>query len=133
MLDPAPSRKWIWAACLLLLACGGEGIAGTQPSEAVASGQEIESKISSLLARMTLAEKVGQLQQLDGTWEGDVRPDQMALARQGLLGSALYVRGAKRTAELQRMAMNESRLKIPILFASDVIHGYRTIFPVPLG
>ena len=82
---------------------------------------------------MTLAEKLGQLQQLDGTWDGDIRPEQMELARQGLLGSAIYVRGAKRTTELQRAAMNESKLKIPILFSFDVIHGYRTIFPVPLG
>jgi beta-glucosidase len=82
---------------------------------------------------MTLAEKLGQLQQLDGTWEGDYRPELTELARKGLLGSTLFIRGAKRTADLQRVAVEESRLRIPILFAFDVIHGYRTIFPVPLG
>ena len=121
------------APCLLLLACAGAGPAGAQTVSATASDQEIENQISSLLARMTLAEKLGQLQQLNGTWDGDIRPEQVQRARQGLLGSVLYVRGAKRTTELQRAAMNESRLKIPILFAFDVIHGYRTIFPVPLG
>src|SRR5262249_11873400 len=53
--------------------------------------------------------------------------------RRGLLGSTLNVRGAKRANELQRVAVNESRLKVPLLFAFDVIHGYRTIFPAPLG
>ena len=81
---------------------------------------------------MTLAEKLGQLQQLDGEANGKFRPEHLELARKGLLGSTLNVRGAMMTNELQRAAL-ESRLKIPILFGFDVIHGYRTIFPVPLG
>ncbi|MEP6787555.1 MAG: glycoside hydrolase family 3 N-terminal domain-containing protein [Acidobacteriota bacterium] len=92
----------------------------------------VERKITSLLARMTLAEKLGQLQQLDGDYQGNARPEQIEMARKGLLGSTLNVRGAKYTNELQRAAL-ESRLKIPILFGFDVIHGYRTLFPVPLG
>jgi beta-glucosidase len=82
---------------------------------------------------MTFDEKLGQLQQLDGTAEGDYRPEHVELVRRGLLGSTLNVRGVKQTSELQRVALEQSRLKIPILFAFDVIHGYRTIFPVPLG
>src|SRR5258707_520520 len=92
-----------------------------------------ESKINALLARMTLAEKLGQLQQLDGEGNGNFRPEHRALVRQGLLGSTLNVRGAQRTNELQRIAVEESRLKIPLLFGFDVIHGYRTIFPIPLA
>ena len=133
MIDSALLRKWSIVPRLFLLLCLVSGSAAAPSPAGTASDPEIENKISSLLARMTLAEKLGQLQQLDGTWDGDVRPEQVELARQGLLGSAIYVRGAKRTTELQRVAMNESRLKIPILFAFDVIHGYRTIFPVPLG
>ncbi len=91
-----------------------------------------ERKINALLAKMTLAEKLGQLQQLDGEANGNYRPEHLELARKGLLGSTLNVRGAKLSNELQRAAL-ESRLKIPILFGFDVIHGYRTIFPVPLG
>ncbi len=91
-----------------------------------------ERKINSLLAKMTLAEKLGQLQQLDGEGNGKYRPEHLELARKGLLGSTLNVRGARMTNELQRAAL-ESRLKIPILLGFDVIHGYRTIFPVPLG
>src|SRR5262245_21857896 len=93
----------------------------------------IERRVDELLARMTLEEKLGQLQMLDGLAEGVYRPEHPEMIRKGLLGSALNVRGAKRTNELQRIAMTESRLKVPVLFAFDVIHGYRTVFPVPLG
>jgi len=82
---------------------------------------------------MTLAEKLGQLQQLDGEANGNYRPEHLDLIRKGLLGSTINVRGAQRTNQLQRVAMNESRLKIPALFGFDAIHGYRTIFPIPLG
>ncbi|HJS23630.1 MAG TPA: glycoside hydrolase family 3 N-terminal domain-containing protein, partial [Pyrinomonadaceae bacterium] len=82
---------------------------------------------------MTLEEKLGQLQQLDGEGNGNFRPEHLDLVRKGLLGSTLGVRGARPTNELQRVAMTESRLKIPVLFGFDVIHGYRTIFPIPLA
>jgi beta-glucosidase len=95
--------------------------------------QNVEARINALLARMTLAEKLGQLQQLDGEANGNFRPEHLQLVRQGLLGSTLNVRGAQRTNELQRLAVTESRLKIPLIFGFDVIHGYRTIFPIPLG
>lgn len=94
---------------------------------------DVEAKVNALLARMTLEEKFGQLQQLDGEANGNYRPEHVELSRKGLLGSTLNVRGAKRTNELQRIAVEQSRLKIPVLFAFDVIHGYRTVFPVPLG
>src|SRR5215510_2605827 len=94
---------------------------------------DIESRINALLRQMTVAEKLGQLQQLDGEANGNYRPEHLDMIRKGSLGSTLNVRGARRVNELQRIAMNESRLKIPMLFAFDVIHGYRTIFPVPLG
>src|SRR5437879_5247383 len=93
----------------------------------------VESRVNALLARMTLEEKLGQLQQLDGEANGNFRPEHRDLVRKGLLGSTLNVRGAQRTNELQRIAIEESRLKIPLLFGFDVIHGYRTILPVPLG
>ena len=94
---------------------------------------EIERRINELLVRMTLQEKLGQLQILDGEADGNFRPEHLDLIRKGLLGSTLNVRGAARANQLQRVAMNESRLKIPILFGFDVIHGYRTILPVPLA
>jgi beta-glucosidase len=95
--------------------------------------RDVEREVNALIAKMTLAEKLGQLQQLDGEANGNFRPEHVDLVRKGLLGSTLNVRGAQRTNELQRVAMNESRLKIPLLFGFDVIHGYRTIFPIPVG
>jgi beta-glucosidase len=93
----------------------------------------VEGRINALLARMTLAEKLGQLQQLDGHADGRIKDDQPELARKGLLGSTLNVRGVKNTNDLQRIAVEQSRLKIPLIFGFDVIHGYRTVFPIPLG
>jgi beta-glucosidase len=93
----------------------------------------VEQRVNALLAQMTLEEKLGQLQQLDGEGNGNFRPEHLEMIRKGLLGSTLGVRGAQRTNQVQRVAMNESRLKIPVLFGFDVIHGYRTIFPIPLG
>src|SRR6185369_13549636 len=95
--------------------------------------RDVEREVNALLAKMTLAEKLGQLQQLDGEGNGNFRPEHVDLVRKGLLGSTLNVRGAQRTNQLQRVAMTESRLKIPLLFGFDVIHGYRTIFPIPLA
>ncbi|MCA1574094.1 MAG: glycoside hydrolase family 3 C-terminal domain-containing protein [Acidobacteria bacterium] len=94
---------------------------------------DVEARITALLARMTLAEKLGQLQQLDGHADGRFKDDQPELVRKGLLGSTLNVRGVKNTNDLQRIAVEQSRLKIPMIFGFDVIHGYRTVFPIPLG
>lgn len=102
------------------------------PISAQNSQENFENEINSLISKMTLAEKLGQLQMLDGEANGKFRPEHLELARKGLLGSTLNVRGAAMTNELQKAAL-ESRLKIPILLGFDVIHGYRTIFPVPLG
>jgi beta-glucosidase len=90
------------------------------------------SRVESLLRQMTLDEKLGQLQQLDGEANGRYRPEHLELARRGQLGSTLNVRGAEQVNELQKAAL-ESRLKIPLLFGFDTIHGYRTVFPIPLG
>ncbi len=118
-------------AVTLLLIRAATGRAESVPARAAQAA--IERRVNELLARMTLEEKLGQLQQLDGHADGRYRDEHPEMIRKGLLGSTLNVRGAKRTNELQRIAMTESRLKIPVLFAFDVIHGYRTVFPVPLG
>ena len=98
-----------------------------------AGTNEVERRIDALLARMTLEEKLGQLQQLDGHADGRYKDEHPDLIRRGLLGSTLNVRGTRNTNELQRIAVEQSRLKIPMIFGFDVIHGYRTIFPIPLG
>jgi len=101
---------------------------------------EIESRIDELLGRMTLEEKVGQMNQYasfqDMTGpapeEGSAR-ERYEQIGQGLVGSMLNVLGAEATRRAQELAVEKSRLGIPLLFGYDVIHGYRTIFPVPLG
>jgi beta-glucosidase len=85
---------------------------------------------------MTLEEKIGQMNQYNGDW-GATGPitkdgDKQNQIRKGMLGSMLNVTGVEHTRQLQEMAM-QSRLKIPLLFGQDIIHGYRTIFPIPLG
>jgi len=112
-------------ALALIFSVGPNSAQPRQPND--------EKRINALMAQMTLAEKLGQLQQLDGEGNGNFRPEHRELVRQGLLGSTLNVRTAQRTNELQHIAMDESRLKIPLLFGFDVIHGYRTIFPIPLA
>ncbi len=92
--------------------------------------------IDTLLARMTLEEKLGQLNQPPGIGN-DTGPKAKAAGtdqvRQGQVGSFLGMQGVAQTCELQRIAVKESRLGIPLLFGFDVIHGFRTVFPVPLG
>jgi len=94
---------------------------------APASAQNLDS----LLARMTLEEKLGQLNLLSAG--GRASPEQMQLVRAGKLGGLFNVMGAENTTPVQRIAVTESRLKIPLLFGLDVIHGYRAIFPIPLA
>src|SRR5438552_797189 len=100
-------------------------------SPAFAQRSAAEQKIDSLLARMTLEEKLGQLNQL--SVDNQPTPEQLALVRKGLVGSFLNLTGAAATREAQHIAVTESRLHIPLIFGQDVIHGYRTIFPIPLG
>ena len=92
----------------------------------------LERRVAALLGRMTLAEKVGQMNQLhagDGVDAGPLRED----IRAGRVGAVLNVVGAEAVDALQRVAVEESRLGIPLLFGRDVIHGFRTVLPIPLG
>ncbi len=93
-------------------------------------------RADSVLALMTTEEKIGQLNQYSGDWShtGPITKDgdKQAQIRNGQLGSMLNVIGVEHTRSLQQMAM-QSRLKIPLLFGQDVIHGFRTCFPIPLA
>jgi beta-glucosidase len=88
----------------------------------------IERRIDALLSQMTLEEKAGQLSQYDA-----VNPHTLDLVKQGKAGSLLNATGAESANTAQRVAVEQSRLKIPLILGYDVIHGYRTIFPVPLA
>ncbi|WP_262732953.1 beta-glucosidase BglX [Gaetbulibacter sp. NE] len=100
----------------------------------------IESKVDSLLAIMTLEEKIGQMNQYNGFWDvtgpvpenGDAAKKYDDL-RKGLVGSMLNVRGVKDVRAVQKIAVEETRLGIPLIIGFDVIHGYKTISPIPLA
>jgi beta-glucosidase len=95
----------------------------------------IEQRINTLLGQMTLEEKVGQLVHFadSSTGPGSPHPDYREQTAQGYVGSFENITGAAETKALQKLAVEKSRLHIPLLFALDVIHGYHTIFPVPLA
>lgn len=96
----------------------------------------IDEKVETLLKQMTLEEKIGQLNQYTGdnaaTGPITINPNKQTEIKKGLIGSMLNVLGTKYTHQYQELAM-QSRLKIPLLFGQDVIHGYKTTFPIPLA
>ncbi|MGM9482100.1 beta-glucosidase BglX [Roseateles sp. NT4] len=111
------------AAAISLLA----GTAFAAPPDPVAQ------RAQALLARMTLEEKIGQLTQLGAEVPGPNQEKPEELIRAGKAGSVLWTIDSDLIARLQRVAVQESRLGIPLLFGYDVIHGYKNVFPVPLG
>ncbi len=138
------------AAILLSLAPGFASAQPPHPNPQLAD-PKVEARVDALLQQMTLEEKVGQLVQYSGqpttppplpgkkgkALAADInpdveQPDAMRLAEKGLIGSILNTWGA-RADELQHAAVEKGRLHIPLLFGTDVIHGYRTIFPIPLA
>lgn len=91
----------------------------------------IDQRVETLLGKMTLEEKIGQMNQLS-PWNG-VDNDLSAIIRSGQVGSLLNLNTPEQVNAAQRIAVEESRLGIPLLMSRDVIHGYKTIFPIPLG
>src|SRR5262245_31356655 len=141
----APLRSIFYATFVAIL---GVSLAAAQTAPAPAkastkaasqnqlSAPVIEAKVNALLAKMTLEEKIGQLVQYSGgaaTGPTSGRTDDKDMIRKGQVGSLFNVTGARATNELQHIAVDESRLHIPLIFGLDVIHGYRTTFPLNLG
>ena len=96
----------------------------------------LDKKVNELLQKMTLEEKIGQLVQYSAgqaTGPTSGRTDDIDMVRKGQVGSLFNVTGARETNALQRIAVENSRLHIPLIFGLDVIHGFRTTFPIPLG
>ncbi len=99
-----------------------------------------EERINLLLKQMTLAEKVGQMNQYNGFWEvtgpapkGGNAEQKYKHLREGLVGSMLSVSGIKKVKAVQKIAVEETRLGIPLIFGLDVIHGFKTLSPIPLA
>jgi len=103
---------------------------------ATAQQETIDQKVNSLLKKMTIEEKIGQLNQYTGdnsaTGPITINPNKQSEIKAGLVGSMLNIIGTKYTKQYQELAM-QSRLKIPLLFGQDVVHGYKTTFPIPLA
>jgi beta-glucosidase len=124
------------ASLLLSAAVSLSAAAQTQPSNLQLASPELNARVESLLKQMTLDEKIGQLVQYSagyatGPGASNLRYDD--LAAKGQAGSFLNVVGAEATNHYQHLAVEKSRLHIPLLFGQDVIHGHRTTFPVPLA
>lgn len=128
-------NKYITTTLVILILCFGI----ISPQKKNISEEVISTRVDSVLSLMTLDEKIGQLNQLSfgigwgPTIKSNVPDEYKALIREGKIGSFLNALGAEFTGDLQKIAVTESRLKIPLLFGYDVIHGFRTTFPVPLG
>ena len=122
------------ALALLLLATTlscGPSVRGAEPARA-----SVDARVEELLGQMTLEEKAGQLNQLSvGSLTGPARivTNGEELVRGGRVGSLFNAVTARETNDYQKMAIDGSRLHVPILFGLDVIHGFRTVFPIPLG
>ncbi|MEL6726866.1 MAG: beta-glucosidase BglX [Pseudomonadota bacterium] len=111
----------------------------TKP-KAETRGRPFEDRIDALLAKMTLEEKIGQLTQFSGFYDvtgppptGDREAQKHALLKRGIIGSMLNVVGYEDIHTFQTYAVENSRLGIPMMFAYDVIHGHKTMFPIPLA
>ena len=128
--------SFIITLLFLIFGCNSKDVKSTSSTEKEA----IDEKVDSILQLMTLEEKIGQLNQYNGFWEitGPVPKEGQAAKKyedlkKGLVGSMLNVKGAKEVYALQKIAVEETRLGIPLLFGFDVIHGFKTISPIPLA
>lgn len=105
-------------------------------TQTFAQRKTIEQRVDSVMKLMTLTEKIGQLNQYSGREVTGPASDRKNYLlndiKNGMVGSMLNVKGVKDTREIQAIAL-QSRLKIPLLFSLDVIHGYKTVFPIPLA
>ena len=119
-------RNLCLSACILALAACGR----PQRVSTVGTTPEVERRVEQLLSQMTLAEKIGQMNQV--STGGDVSNYADAL-RKGQVGSILNEVDPAKINEFQRICVEESRLGIPLLVGRDVIHGFHTVFPIPLG
>jgi beta-glucosidase len=104
------------------------------------TSKSIEERIDLLMKQMTLEEKVGQMNQYNGFWDvtgpapvGGSAEKKYEHLKKGWVGSMLTVRGTKEVRAVQKIAVEETRLGIPLIIGFDVIHGYKTLSPIPLA
>ncbi len=131
-------KKQINKYAFLLLIVLGNGYAQTKKH--MDPKKPIEERITLLMKEMTLEEKVGQMNQYNGFWDvtgpvpkGGSAELKYEHLRKGLVGSMFTVRGVKEVRAVQKIAVEETRLGIPLIIGFDVIHGYKTLSPIPLA
>jgi beta-glucosidase len=134
------ARPWLWCVlCAVLLApslAGAQSAAESPGNRSIGVDQKREARIESILKQMTLEEKIGQLVQYSAgqpTGPGTGRSDYEEMIARGQIGSLFNVIDPHQINAYQHIAMETSRLHIPILFGLDVIHGFKTEFPIPLA
>ncbi len=122
----------------LLISCGQPSTDTQKPGkwQSYSGDKRIEKRVDSVLKLMTLEEKIGQMTQFSANWSitGPVMSDDFQpYLEKGLIGSIFNATSVEGIRRFQQYAVDSTRLGIPILFGQDVIHGYKTIFPIPLG
>jgi beta-glucosidase len=122
--------KWSVLILMVFAIWGCKKKVTTMEANQSATSADWNRRADSLLALMTLPEKLGQLQQLDG---GISKDDLPQLIEEGKVGSVLNEIDVALVTKYQKVAIEKSRLGIPLLIGRDVIHGYRTVFPIPLA
>jgi len=123
--------NWIWSLMMVVIVASCTSVTNTSSGDA-----EMDRLISDLMAQMTVEEKIGQLTLFTSDMDQTgafMRPEYLEDIKNGSVGAIFNAYGAEYTRKLQEMAVNETRLGIPLLFGYDVIHGHRTIFPMPLA
>ncbi len=128
---------------IALVSCLDANATEVAPSKDTLKTKEVDSidiKVNSLLSKMTLEEKIGQMNQYNGFWDvtgpvpkGGDAAKKYEHIKKGWVGSMLNVRGVKEVRAVQKIAVEETRLGIPLIIGFDVIHGYKTISPIPLA
>ncbi len=129
-------KRFVAFALLIFLAMAFQSVKSPKKNNAMTNDEKIEA----LIAKMTLAEKIGQVNMYSGSWEftGPVPADQGSQQKlddikSGRVGGMLNVLTAEGTREAQKLAVENSRLGIPLIFGYDVVHGYKTMMPIPLA
>jgi len=131
--------KNIYIIGIVCILCLIQGCFDITSNTAIGKTSNINKKVDSVLSLMTVKEKIGQLVQYNGSWDltgppSDVNSkEKFEKLRNGEIGSMLNVLTVDATREAQKAVMEHTRMKIPLIFAYDVIHGYKTMFPIPLG
>lgn len=125
-------------AVVLLVSCGSpsSNTSGAGTWQSYSGDRNIEKRVDSVLKLMTLEEKIGQMTQFSANWSitGPVMSDDLKpYLEKGLIGSIFNATSVEGIRRMQQIAVDSTRLGIPILFGLDVIHGYKTIFPIPLA